>query len=125
MYYFFQKKDKFLKEFEQIKENRTQGKSPVFNEMRAVRTDCFEFIPYNSVRCVFLLLGAWVIGKFTDSVLFQIAGVTILNNCTCMLTNIVVVSIKHWFRCRFLCKRGIEPTEENISILESMEYQTI
>ena len=57
--------------------------------------------------------------------LAKIAVVLVVNNVCYAVANYIFTVAKHFLRLR-LCKRlGIEPSERNIAVMESMEYQSV
>ena len=66
-----------------------------------------------------------VLDKLKLNELAKIAVVLVINNMCYALANFIFAYAKHFLRLR-LCKRlGIEPTERNIAVMESMEYQSV
>lgn len=115
----------FLLEFDRIKGNREAGRSPVFCEMRSVRTNMIESLPYNLLSGAFLILGTLLIRSLGLNELISIAIVMTVNSFCGVIANFIFTISKHALRIRFLRKMGLEPTEDNIAVLESMEYQTV
>ena len=129
MYYLFLKKDKDLSnykaEFDRVKENIENGKTPVYNELRNAKTSLVEAIPYQILSGIFLIIGTLFLNSLQINDLCKIAVVLIVNNMCYALANYVFTYIKHYLRIR-LCRRlGIEPCERNIAVMESLEYQSV
>lgn len=129
MYYLFIKKNKNLQQFkeqlEKVQQNMKEGRTPVYNEVRAARNDLIEAIPFNVVKGFFMIVAALILGMFPISDTIKVAVVLVINRVCANLASFVFVSIKHFFRIR-LCKRlGLEPTEQVIAAMESLEYQSV
>lgn len=129
MYYLFLRKNKELEEYKaeflRVKENIENGKTPVYNEIRNARTVLFESFPYQALTGAFLILGTMILDKVKINELVKIAVVLITNNMCYAVSNYIFTHIKHYMRLR-LCKRlEIEPTERNIAVMESLEYQSV
>lgn len=127
-YLFLYKKEdlsNFKKEFDKVKANRDAGKSPVMSEVRIAKTSIYEVIPYNSIAAVFLVLGTYIVGKFNIPELMKVAVVLLMNSICNTIANFCYTIIKHQFRLKLLKRLGVEQTEDNIAVLESLEYQTV
>lgn len=129
MYYLFLKKkkdiEKYKSEFDRVKSSIESGKTPVFNEIRSARTGFIESIPFNIVNGAFIIAGSFLIDSVKVNELVKIAVVMIVNSFCCQVANYLFVNVKHRLRAR-LCRRlGVEPTERNIAVMESMEYQSV
>lgn len=129
MYYLFLRRKKELDEykadFERVKQNIEQGKTPVYNEIRNAKTVLFESFPYQTLTGIFLILGTFILDKVKINNLVKIAVVLVVNNMCYAVSNYIFTYIKHYLRIR-LCKRlEIEPTERNIAVMESLEYQSV
>jgi len=129
MYYLFihKKSDlqKYKKDFERVLKAIEQGKTPVQNELRSANTILFESFPYQTLFGIFLVVGTAVLDKLKLNELAKIAVVLVINNMCYALANFIFAYAKHFLRLR-LCKRlGIEPTERNIAVMQSMEYQSV
>jgi hypothetical protein len=129
MYYLFicNEKDlqKYKAEFERVQKSIEAGKTPVYNELRNANTVLFESFPYQTLSGIFLVIGAFILDKLKINSLAKIAVVLIINNMCYALANFIFAYTKHYLRLR-LCKRlGIEPTERNIAVMESLEYQSV
>ena len=129
MYYLFMRKEKDLKnykaEFNRVLDGIEKGKTPVYNEIRNAKTVLFESFPYQVLSGVFLILGTLLLDKCKVNELIKIAVVLVVNNVCYALANFIFAYAKHYLRIR-LCRRlGLEPTERNIAVMESMEYQSV
>lgn len=129
MYYLFLKKskdlDKYKKEFDRVKKSIDEGKTPVFNEIRSMKTNFIESIPFNVISGFFVVMGSILIDKVKMNEVIQIAFVMVVNSFCYQLASVIFTTIKHKLRLR-LCKRlGIEPSERNIAVMESLEYQSV
>ena len=129
MYYLFLRKksklEEYKLEFERVKTAIEEGKTPVQNELRWAKTLLYESFPYQSIAGVLLIVGTVIIDKVHLNELAKIAVVLVINNMCYTISNYVFTVIKHLLRLR-LCKRlGIEPTERNIAVMESLEYQSV
>lgn len=127
-YLFLHKKDdleNYRKEFDRVKVNRDAGKSPVVSEVRIAKTSMYEVIPYNCFAAVFLVIGTYIVGKFNIPELMKVAVVLLINSMCNTIANFCYTMIKHQFRLKLLKRLGVEQNEENIAVLESLEYQTI
>lgn len=129
MYYLFLKKSKDLveykKEFDRVKKSIDEGKTPVFNEIRSMKTNFIESIPFNMISGFFIVMGSILIDKVKMNELIKIAFVMVVNSFCYQLANAIFIMMKHKLRIR-LCKRlGIEPSERNIAVMESLEYQSV
>ena len=129
MYYLFihNKKDlqKYKAEFERVQKAIEAGKTPVQNELRVANTVLFESFPYQTLSGIFLIIGTFILNKLQINELAKIAVVLVINNMCYAIANFIFAYIKHYLRLR-LCRRlGIEPTERNIAVMESLEYQSV
>lgn len=129
MYYLFLHKEKdmikYKTEFERVKQSIEVGKTPVQNELRVAHTVLFESFPYQTLSGVFLIMGTLILDKCKINELAKIAVVLVVNNVCYAVANFIFAYAKHWLRLR-LCRRlGIEPTERNIAVMESLEYQSV
>ena len=129
MYYLFITKEKdiekYLIEFNRVKENREKGKTPVFSEMRSAKTFFLESFPFNLIQGGLMILGTLLLEKINANVLLNIALVMIINSFCYQIANYTFTVIKHGLRIK-LCKRlSIEPNEDNIAVMESLEYQSV
>lgn len=129
MYYLFIKKQKdieaYKKDFIRVKENINKGKTPVFCEMRACKIQMFESIPYNIINGIFLILGTLLLSKLHINEMLSIAIVLVVNSICGATANFLFCVVKHGFRIKLCNRIGIEPTEENIAVMELLEYQSV
>ena len=129
MYYLFitKKKDieKYMQEFNRVKENREKGKTPVFNEVRNAKTCFIESFPFNLISGALMILGTLLLEKINANVLLNIALVMIVNSFCYQIANYVFTLLKHGLRIRLCSRLGIEPSEDNIAVMESLEYQSV
>ena len=129
MYYLFIHKksdlEKYKSEFDRVLKSIEEGKTPVQNELRLANTILFESIPYQTLSGIFLMAGTFILDKLEINALVKIAVVLVVNNICYSIANFIFAYLTHYLRLR-LCKRlGIEPTERNIAVMESMEYQSV
>lgn len=114
-------KEEFLKCLESIE----QGKTPVHNEVRWAKTLLVESLPYNFLSGLFLIIGTLILSNIRVNETLKIAIILIVNSICNAFANWIFTMIKHSLRIR-LCRRlGIEPTERNIAVMESLEYQSV
>ena len=129
MYYLFIHKDKdiqkYKEQFNKVRKNMDEGKTPVYSELRGATTQLVETVPYNILSGCFLVFSTLLLNKFEMNELLKIAVVLVINNLCGCISNFIFTVAKHWLRIK-LCKRlGIEPSEENIAVMESLEYQSV
>lgn len=129
MYYLFIRDKKKLENFkalcEETKKNIEAGKTPVFSETRCAKTSLIETIPYQLLSGFFLIISTIILSKFKIPEIISVAVVLIVQGFLNTVANFIFTYIKHWLHLR-LCKRmGIEPTERNIAVFESLEYQSV
>ena len=129
MYYLFMTKPADLahykREFMTVAENRAKGITPVFNQLRAAKTSLAECIPFNLINAFFLTLASVAVNKLALSDVVKIAAVLIMNSVCGAIAQYIFASARHRLRIK-LCRRlHIEPTEANIAVMESIEYQTV
>ena len=128
MYYFFFRGEKlcnFKKEFEITKESILQGKTPVFSEVRCARTNLIEVIPHYTLQGIFLIFGTIILSQFEINDTLKIAVVLLVNGICSVVSSSIFIFIKHFLRIKMLKKIGVEINERNISVLESLEYQSV
>lgn len=129
MYYLFIHKkediDEYRCHFDKVKKNIEMGKTPVFSELRCAKTNLFESFPYNILTGALLIVGTILLNKIKINETIKIAIILVVNSLCGAIANFIFVAIKHFLRLK-LCKRmGIEPSEENIAVMESLEYQSV
>ena len=116
---------RYRQDFDRVKANIERGKTPVFCEMRNAKISVIESVPYNVILGCFMILASVMISKLNMNDTIKIAVILVINSVCEALSNYVFTVCKHYLRLR-LCKRlGIEPTEENIAVMESLEYQSV
>ena len=129
MYYLFLKnptklekyKDKFIK----VKSSIENGTTPVFNEMSAAKTNLVETMPYNILNGILLIIGTLILEKLNLNPILSVAIVLIVNSLCGCISNYIFVAIKHRLRLKLCDRLGIERTDVNIAVMESLEYQTV
>lgn len=119
------KKDRFLTEFNRVKQSIEKGTTPVFSEVRNAKTTLFELAPYLCIQSILLVLSTIVIQKINVSELFSIVILLVVNTTSQTLSSIILVMLKHFLRVRRLKKYGLQVNENNIAVLECMEYQSV
>jgi hypothetical protein len=129
MYYLFLRKkkdlDRYKAEFERVRKSIDEGKTPVQNELRLANTILFESFPYQTLSGIFLILGTSLLNKCKINELAKIAVVLVVNNMCYAVSNYLFTVAKHRLRLRLCKKLGIDPTERNIAVMESLEYQSV
>ena len=118
------KKD-FLTEFNRIKQAIESGVTPVSNELRMAKTTLFELIPSLVIQSILLIISTIIISNLNFSELVSMVVLLVSNSTTSTLSFVILVMLKHQMRVRVLKKYGLEITERNIAVLESMEYQSV
>lgn len=111
--------------FERVKKSIQEGKTPVYSEERAARTNLFESVPYNATQGIFMVLAALFIAKINVSDILKVAVVLVVNNVCEAISNFIFVHAKHILRVKLCSRLGIPATEENIAVMESLEYQSV
>lgn len=129
MYYLFitkkQDLEKYRSDFERTKINMNAGKTPVFCELRGAKTQLMETVPYNVLSGALLILGTLLLNKLKISSILSVAVVLTINNLCGAVANYIFTVVKHFLRVK-LCERlGIDAIEENIAVMESLEYQSV
>ncbi len=129
MYYLFIRNPRELSEykanFNRVKKSIREGKTPVYSEIRSARTNLVESVPYNVTQGFFMILAALIISKLEISEILKVAVVLVVNNVCGAASNYIFVHIKHFLRVRLCHRLGIPVTEENIAVMESLEYQSV
>ena len=129
MYYLFIRKkkdiDAYKAEFDRVKDSIESGKTPVQNEVRLAKTYLMETLPYNILNGFFLVIGTVFINFLKLNELVSIAVVLVVNNVLSVMSNYIFVVAKNFLRVRLCRRMGIEPTERNIAVMESLEYQSV
>ena len=128
-YYLFLNKPKELAEYKQrfltTKEAIEKGITPVYNEVGNAKINLIETVPYNLLDGLLLIFGTMVINKLNVNQLLGVAVVLVVNSLCGCLSNYIFVILKHQLRVRLCKKLNVEPTDKNIAVMESMEYQTV
>ena len=101
------------------------GKTPVHNEMRVAKTCLMETLPFNVLNGFFLVLGTLFINLLELNELVSIAVVLVVNNMMSTMSNWIFTVAKNHLRVRLCRRMGIEPTERNIAVMESLEYLSV
>ena len=128
-YYLFLKKSQDLAEYKnqflKTKEAIEKGITPVYNEVGSAKINLIETIPYNLLDGLLLILGTLILDKLNINSIVGVAVVLVVNSLCGCISNYIFVILKHQLRIK-LCERlDIEPTDKNIAVMESMEYQTV
>lgn len=117
--------DKFLTEFNRIRQAMDEGKTPVYSELRSVKTNLLELVPSLIIQSIFLVISTVIVSLIQVDELVRMVILLVSNTTTQTLSFCVLVIIKHCIRVRILKKHNIEVNERNIAVLESMEYQSV
>lgn len=117
--------EKFTNEFNRIRQAMDEGKTPVYSELRSVKTNLMELIPSLLIQSVFLIISTLIVSNIEVDPIVQTVILLVANTTTQTLSFCVLVIIKHCIRVNILKKHKIEVTERNIAVLESMEYQSV
>lgn len=115
----------FITEFNRIKTSIENGVTPVSNELRMAKTTLFELIPSLIIQSVLLIISTIIISRLNMSEITSMVVLLVSNSTTSTLSFVILVMLKHRLRVRILKKYGLEITERNIAVLESMEYQSV
>ena len=128
-YYLFLKNKKDLDEYKDkfitTKEAIEKGVTPVYNEVGNAKINLIETIPYNIINGILLILGTLFLDKMNINPLLGVAVVLVVNSLCGCISNYIFVILKHQLRIKLCKKLDIEPTDKNIAVMESMEYQTV
>ena len=129
MYYLFIRKqadlEKYRREFFRVLEAIESGKTPVQNELRNARTIMFEAFPYQTITGALLMFCTFFLEKVRTNDIMKIGIVLVVNNMCYSVSNYIFTVLKHWLRIRLCARLGIEPSERNIAVMESLEYQSV
>lgn len=128
MYYFFIPKNKldvFKAEFEKTKLSIEKGKTPVFSEARCARTNLIEALPHYLLQGFFVVIGALLLSKINMNETLKLAIVLLVNGVCSTIASSLFVFVKNSLRIKMLKKMGLPCSEENIAVLESLEYQSV
>ena len=128
-YYLFEldpvKLAKYKRELLRVRQNMDEGKTPVWSEMRSVKTELAENLPYYGISGLFLILGAWLVSLFKVPSIFDVAIVFTVNNFLNTIAKYLFTVVKHHLRIKLCDRLELEPTEAIIAAMESMEYQSV
>ena len=119
------KNKNFLEEFNRVKIAIEQGKTPVFSEMRSVKTTLLELTPSLIIQSILLVISTLIVSRLNVSELVMVVVLLVINTTTQTLSFAILSLLKHLLRVRVLKKYGLEVNERNIAVLESMEYQSV
>lgn len=125
LFYRKKNKDKFLKEFNRVKEAIKKGVTPVSSEIRIAKTSLLELPLHLLFNSMLLILSTILISKINVGDLFKIVIVLVINTIANTLSNIIVIFIKQFLRVKCLKRFGLEVNEDNIAVLECLEYQSV
>lgn len=119
------KKQKFITEFNRIRKAMDEGKTPVYSELRSVKTNLIELIPSLIIQSIFLVISTLLISLIETDEIIKMVILLVANTTAQTLSFCVLVLIKHCIRVRILKKHKLEVNERNIAVLESMENQSV
>jgi hypothetical protein len=119
------KKKKFITEFERVKTAIEEGKTPVYSEMRSVKTGLLELVPSLLIQSILLVISTFIVSKLNLTETASLVVLLVMNTTTQMLSFSILSCLKHLLRIKILKKHNLEVTERNIAVLESMEYQSV
>jgi hypothetical protein len=119
------REQKFLTEFNRIQQAIENGVTPVSNELRMAKTTLLELIPSLLIQSVLLIISTLIVSRLQMSELVAMVVLLVSNSTTSTLSFVILVMLKHRIRVRVLRKYGLEVSEKNIAVLESMEYQSV
>lgn len=129
MYYLliWRKKDleSYRIDFEARKKSIDVGRTPVNNEIRTAKTYLAETIPFNVLNGMILVAGTYFVNSFDIPDLIKFAVILAANNVCGAVSNYIFTILKHYLRLRICRKLGVEPSEENIAVMKSLEYQCV
>jgi hypothetical protein len=117
--------NKFVEEFNRIRDAMDEGKTPVYSELRSVKTNLLELVPSLIIQSVLLVISTLIISQLQLDSLVSMVVLLVINTTTQTLSFSILVLLKHALRVRILKKHGLEVNERNIAVLESMEYQSV
>lgn len=119
------KQKRFITEFERVKTAIEEGKTPVYSEMRSVKTCLLELVPSLLIQSVLLVISTLIVSSLNLGEMTSIVVLLVANTTTQTLSFAILSTLKHLLRVRILKKNNLEVTERNIAVLESMEYQSV
>lgn len=129
MYYLFLRNKKKLEDYKtkllQVYNNIEAGKTPVHDEIKSVKTDIVETIPYNMILGLFVILGAILTDKIAINETIKVAIILIINHFFGAVSNFIFTMAKHKLRLNLLKRINVESTERIIAAMESLEYQSV
>lgn len=115
----------FISEFNRVKQAIEDGKTPVYSEMRSVKTNLLELIPSLLIQSILLVLSTLIIASLSMGEMTSMVVLLVANTTTQTLSFSILSMLKHCIRVKVLKKHELEVTERNIAVLESMEYQSV
>lgn len=119
------RQDNFLQEFERVRKAIEDGVTPVYSELRSVKTTLKELIPSIIIQSILLVVSTTIVSQIQMSELTSLVIILVVNSTTQALSFSLLSLLKHFVRKRKLRKYGLEINEKNIAVLESMEYQSV
>lgn len=129
MYYLFLHKkadlERFRALFDATLEKLEAGKTPVYSETRGAKTMLIETIPYQTLSGILLMIGTIFLDGIKMNDMMKVALVLVVNNFLGTVSNFIFVYVKHFLRIKLCQRMGIEPSERNIAVFESLEYQSV
>lgn len=116
---------KFIAEFERVKNSIESGKTPVYSELRSVKTNLLELVPSLLIQSILLVISTLIVSRLNVDELTAVVVLLVANTTTQTLSFAILSLLKHLLRVRILKNHNLEVTERNIAVLESMEYQSV
>lgn len=129
MYYLFiyRKKDliEFRDEFDRVRKAMDDGKTPVYNEMRATKTFLYEGLVDIPIRGFFLCVFAFIMSMVGVNE-FVAVGVTFaINSFLSVFLQFFIARLKNILRLKLCDRIGVPRNERSIAVFESLEYQSV
>lgn len=115
----------FITEFNRVKHSIERGTTPVYSELRGAKTNLKELVPYLIIHSALLVISTLIVQQIQVGEIFSLVILLVANTTTQTLASIILVMLKHCLRVRKLKKYNLEVNEQNIAVLESMEYQSV
>lgn len=115
----------YRRELERVMTSIKNGTTPVYSEVRNANTIIVENLPFYTLSGLFLMLGTFIVSLFKIPTIFDVAIVFIINNLCQTIANYIFTMFKHYLRIRLCYRLELEPTEDVIAAMESMEYQSV
>lgn len=115
----------FQEEFFRVQTALASGSTPVFNEVRSARTNAGEAFFEIPFRAAFLIGFGMLSAKLSVPEHVMVAIVFVVNHFYAIIYDLVRVEIKNILRLRLLKMLKVAPTERNLAVFESMEYQSV